>query len=158
MFDEPLPDIGMISDVLSNHLIKEGVRPERYKKLLDQLISSINSSLVKFEGKQIPLAVRVLFQYQVIGASEVLDTIEKVTSNDSELLEKISRLRERILFFSNRFPVNGFTDGQFDEVIRILSEANADLEREKFYPKALRYGFDYSNIIPNTKSFGKWKD
>jgi hypothetical protein len=143
-FEEPLPDIGMITDILSTHLIKEGVQPERYRKLLDQMVASLNASIEKFEGTTIAPAVRVLVQYQVLGVREVLDVIEKEAKDDSELLQSIARLRERVHAFSKRFDVPDFMDGQFDEVIRILKRDGAELGRSEFYKKALRYGFDYS--------------
>jgi hypothetical protein len=142
-FEEPLPDIGMITDIFSTHLIKEGVQPERYKKLLDQITASINSSLEKFEGRTIAPGVRVLVQYQVLGAKEVLDAIEKEGKDDNELLEKIARLRERVNAFSKRFDVPGFTDGQFPQVMEIFRKDGSDLDRLQFYRRALRYAFDY---------------
>jgi hypothetical protein len=142
-FAEPLPDIAIVVDTLSTHLIKEGLRPERYRKLLDQIIASINASIQKFEGKSIAPGVKVLVQYQVVGAKEILDVVEKEAREDKELVEKISRLRERILAFSKRFEVEGFTDGQFDEVIEILRREGSDLGRSGFYERALRFGFDY---------------
>jgi hypothetical protein len=142
-FEEPLPDVGMITDIFSIHLIKEGVQPERYKKLLDQMIASINSSLEKFEGKTASPAVRVLLQYQVLGVKEVLDVIEKESEGDIELLEKIAHLRERVLAFSKRFDVPDFTDGNFEQVMEILRRDGAELGRAQFYKKALRFAFDY---------------
>jgi hypothetical protein len=143
-FEEPLPDVGMITEILASHLIKEGVQVERLKKLLDQMIASINTSLEKFEGKMTPRGVQVLVQYQVLGVREILDIIEKEATEDRELLEKIARLRERVLAFSKRFAVDNFTDGNFEEVMAILKKDGADLGRSKFYRKALRYAFDYS--------------
>lgn len=141
-FDEPHPDLGLVSDVFSTHLIKEGVVLETYKKLTDKLIAALNASLEKLEGKDFPTAIKVLTQYQVIGASEILDIIEYGTK-DKELLAKIQELRERVVEFSKRFSVEGFGDGEFEEVIEILRKNGADLERSSFYPKALSEAFDY---------------
>jgi hypothetical protein len=141
-FDEPHPDIGLVSDVLSGHLIKEGIQPETFKKLIDQLVSSINSSLEKFEGRSFSTAIKILAQYQVIGAYEILEIIEKETK-DKDLLKKISQLRDRVRAFSKRFFVEGFTLGEFEEVERILKSEGAELGREDFYTWALKYGFDY---------------
>jgi hypothetical protein len=143
-FEEPLPDIGIITETLSTHLIKEGVKPERYKKLMDQMIASVNSSFEKFEGRTVSPGVRVLFQYQVLGAKEILDIIEAESKDDRELLERISKLRERIIAFSKRFDVPGFTEGEFNEVMEIFHRDGSDLIRSEFYKNALRYAFDYA--------------
>jgi hypothetical protein len=141
-FEEPHRDVGLVSEVFATHLIKEGIEPVTYKKIAEQLITAINASLEKFEGRNFSAAIRVLAQYQVIGAYEVLDIIEYGTK-DKEFLEKIQELRGRILAFSKRFAVEGFTDGEFDEVMQIFRKQGADLERGAFYPRALREGFDY---------------
>src|SRR5579864_6977647 len=67
-FEEPIPDIGMVSDILSNHLLKEGVNPVRFKVLMEQLCDSIRASIAKYSGKNVPVAVKILIQYQVLGA------------------------------------------------------------------------------------------
>ncbi|MHB1908747.1 MAG: hypothetical protein ACYCQJ_07720 [Nitrososphaerales archaeon] len=142
MFPEPLPDIGLVSDTISTHLIKEGINPERMKKLIPQLVSSLNASMQKFEGKTFSTSVRILVQYQILSANETLDIIEK-ESRDIVLLEQVSELRERVLAFGKRFAVNKFTQGEFDEVMQIMREEGADLARSKFYPTALKLGFDF---------------
>ncbi len=142
-WDEPGPDVGIVSDTLSGHLVKEGVKPARFKILLDQLTSSIEASLKRFQGKAYPAAIRILAQYQVIGANEILDILQK-ESNDKELLEKISTLRSRVEDFRKMFLVEGFTDGGFEQVLDLLKKYGPDLGRERFYPKVLKFGFDYS--------------
>ena len=141
-WDEPAPDIGMISETLATHLIKEGMKPERFKILIEQLSSSVEASLSKFQGKNYPAAIRILVQYQVLGAIEILNILQKET-NDQDLLEKISTLRSKVEEYRKRFAVEGFTEGSFEQVIDLLKKNGPDLGREKFYLKALKYGFDY---------------
>ena len=141
--DEPNADIGSVPDALSVHLIKEGVNVEHYRGLLDRLIESIDASIERFEGRTFTAAIKILTQYQVIGAYEVIDVIEKETK-DPELLEKIGKLRKKIESFSKIFHVEGFTDGNFEQVMDLLKKNGPHLGRERFYPRALKYGFDYS--------------
>ncbi len=142
-FDEPASEIGTVTEVLSAHLIKEGLNLERFERLMDLLSSFVHASLEKFsKRKNPPTAIRVLTQYQVLGALEILDVIEK-QAKDAELTQKSAKLRELIARFGKMFAVEGFTDGQFEEVSEILRKSGPDLGREGFYPKALESGFDY---------------
>jgi hypothetical protein len=140
-WDEPHPDIGSVVEVLYTHLIKEGINEERYKELAEQLIVSVEASLGKYAGRDFTTAVKILTQYQVLGANEILDVLQKETK-DAELLSKLGRLREKVRAFSERFRVNGFTFGEFEEVKQLL-KGNDKLGREGFYDDALRFGFDY---------------
>ena len=142
-FEEPIPDIGMVSEILSNHLLKEGVNPIRFKVLMEQLCDSIRASIAKYSGKSFPVAIKILVQYQVLGAKEILDTIER-ESMDAELIEKISKLRNLVDEYKKRFEVEGFTDGSFEQVVDLLRKNGSDMGRQDFYPKALKFGFDYS--------------
>lgn len=141
-WDEPGPDVAIVSDILSSHLIKEGLKPDRFKLLMEQLSSSLAASLTKFQGKRYPAAIRILTQYQVLGANEILNVLQK-ENNDQELLEKISKLRTAVEEYRKRFAVEGFTDGSFEQVLDLLRRNGPDLGREKFYPKALKYALDY---------------
>ncbi len=141
--DEPGPDIGVVTDVLALHLVKEGFNVLRLKKLCDLLASSLNASLRKFEGKDFPIGAKLLAQYLVLGAFEILDVLQLEGKWDPELLESVRNLRSKVTAFRNRFAVDGFNDGQFERVLEIMGMEGAKLGRQKFYPYALRSGFDY---------------
>ncbi len=140
--DEPGPDAGGIVDVFVSHLVKEGFNSDRFKGLVDQLHDAVDAALRKREGRQYTNPVKMLAQYQIIGANEIIDLIDS-QSTDSLLKEKVARLRSKVAEYARRFAVEGFTDGEFSEAIKLMKEKGSALGREKFYPKALRYGFDY---------------
>ena len=140
--DEPGPDVGSIVEVFVSHLVKEGFNSERFKVLVDQLYDAVDAALRKREGRQYTNPVKMLAQYQIMGANEIINLIDS-QSTDSLLKEKVARLRSKVAEYARRFAVEGFSDGEFSEAIKLMKEKGSALGREKFYPKALRFGFDY---------------
>lgn len=140
---EPQHDLGSIVDVLSAHLIKEGVNTKRISKLIDQLSDLVLASLQKFEKRRFTTALKVLVQYAVMGSREIISVIERESGGDRELLGRLRSLRERVEQFSLQFSVNGFGNGEFERVDKILRREGAYLGRESFYKRAIRSGFDY---------------
>ena len=143
LWDEPAAGVGQITQTLSTYLIKEGFNAERLKTLVGLLTESLRAWLEFREEKECSIQVKILAQFQVIGALEILDIIES-ESKDPILGEKISALRFKIEEFRARYRVPEFTDGEFSEVEKIMMQQGADLGREKFYPRALKGAFDYS--------------
>ena len=143
LWDEPAPGVGQITQTLSTYLIKEGFNAGRLTSLVELLTRSLRAWLEFLNGKEYTVPVKILAQYQVIGAVEILDIIQR-ESKDLVLDEKISELRVQVEEFRARYAVPGFTDGEFSEVERIMMEQGADLKRAKFYPQALKRAFDYS--------------
>ena len=140
--DEPGPDVGCIVDYCVTHLVKEGFNLDRFKELFEQMYNVVDVSLRKREGRQYTNPVKMLTQYQIIGVNEMINLIDS-QSTDAVMKEKVSRLRNKVGEYARRFAVEGFTDGEFLEVMRLMKEKGSALGREKFYPKALKYGFDY---------------
>lgn len=158
LMDEPGPGVGQITDVISTHLIKEGFNPTRLKKVIDALGRSLEAWIVHLEGRQFSIPVKILAQYQVLGANEILALITK-ESRDQELTKKTARLRDIVDKFSRKFHVSGFTDGEFSEIVKIMKEQGTDLNRQGFYARALRLGFDYTeNATDLEKKALKWID
>lgn len=143
IWDEPAAGIAQISNALSMYLIKEGFIPDHIAQLLDRSSESLEGWMSSLGEKKYPVGVKILAQYQVLGALEVVDLIER-ESKDVLLTEKARNLRMTIEKFRQKFSVPGFTNGDFEEVRRILTELGPDLHREKFYPSALKSAFDYS--------------
>jgi hypothetical protein len=142
--DEPQQDMSLVLETLVSHLIKEGVNVERLKKLVEKLTLALDASLEKHRGRKFPSSIKILTQYMVLSANEIIDVIQSQSRNDQQLLRLLGVLREKANQFGKHFAVEGFTDGQYEQVATILKRDGAGLGREKFYPRALRYGFDYS--------------
>src|SRR5271169_276899 len=74
--DEPGTDIGIIVDVFVSHLVKEGFNSERFKGLVDHLCDALDAALRKREARQYTTPVKMLAQYQIIGANEIINLID----------------------------------------------------------------------------------
>ncbi len=156
LLDEPGAGIAQITDAISTHLIKEGFNAIRLKKIVEKLDQSLKAWMAHLEKRNFSVPVKILAQYQVLGAYEILDLVLR-ESKDEDLIEVTSRLRESVDRFRSKFSVSGFTDGEFSEIVNIMGNQGADLEREKFYPRALRDGFDYrENAKDLEKKALKW--
>ncbi|MDG6908189.1 MAG: hypothetical protein JRN20_20665 [Nitrososphaerota archaeon] len=142
LWDEPGPGVGVVVDVLSTQIIKEGIKTEHLKRLVDLLFDSVDASLKRYAKKKYYAPIRILCQYMVFSANEILDLLIR-ESNNHELREKSKRLKDKVKEFGESFAVSGFTDGEFSEVVQLMKQQGADLGRERFYRKALRYAFDY---------------
>jgi hypothetical protein len=143
MLDEPGIGAGQITQVISTYLIKEGFNADRLKTLIDQLTLSLRAWSDSLGEKEFTIPVKVLAQYQVFGGLEIVNLLEK-KSKDTDLNRKIAILKQALNDFRLKYDVAGFTDGEFSQVEKIFLENGADLGRKKFYPKALKSAFDYS--------------
>ncbi|MGI0090201.1 MAG: hypothetical protein ACREBS_00690 [Nitrososphaerales archaeon] len=143
LMDEPAGGVSQITEIISTYLIKEGFNADRIKKLVELLTQSLAAWLDFLGPKKFSVPVKILAQYQVLGALEIIDLIER-ESKDPDLNEEALKLRDKITEFREKYAVPGFTEGEFYEVEKILSEQDNDLGRERFYPHALRFAFDYS--------------
>lgn len=142
LMDEPGAGIAPVIDTISTHLIKEGFNAVRLKKIINKLDQSLKAWITHLEKRNFSIPVKILAQYQVLGAYEILDLITR-ESRDEDLSAAAMRLSETVDQFRRKFFVSGFTDGEFSEVVNIMRSQGADLERQDFYPRALRSGFDY---------------
>jgi Bacterial protein of unknown function (DUF885) len=143
MFDEPGPGVGQVVEAISSHLIKEGINEERLQNLVDSLSEALKAWQEYLEGKEFSVPVKILAQYQILGAMEILDLLLKEAKTNGLTL-KVTNLKEVVSEFAQKYSVPGFTQGEFSEVIRIMKDSGADLGREKFYDRALKFGFDYT--------------
>lgn len=143
LWDEPGAGIAQVTNAISGYLIKEGIVSDHLKELLDRAYKSLEAWNVFLDQRTYPVAIRILAQYQVLGAFEVIDLIES-QSTDPQLTEITRSLRTAIERIRQKFSVIGFTDGDFEEVVKILAQQGPDLERESFYPYALKKAFDYN--------------
>lgn len=142
LFNEPGVTVGLIVEAISAHLMKEGVNEERLQNLLGSLLESLKSWEGYLEGKEYSVPVKILTQYHVLGAVEILDVLLKEAKSNG-LIQRAGALKETIQNFGRKYAVPSFTFGEFSEVIRIMRESDANLGREKFYDRALKFGFDY---------------
>lgn len=142
-WDEPAPGIAQVTNALAGYLIKEGFIPDHIFQMLDRSIESLEAWIDFLGEKKYPVSVSILAQYQILGTLEVIDLVLR-ESKDQALTEKALALRRTVELFRQKCAVIGFTNGDFEEVKMILEKQGADLKRENFYPRALRYAFDYS--------------
>lgn len=142
-WDEPAAGIAQVTNALSGYLIKEGFNPEHIARMLGLSAESLEAWTSFLGDRKYPVGVRILAQYQVLGALEVLDLVER-ESKDESLTEKARALRRTVEVFREKYSVAGFTNGDFEEVKKILIEQGANLQRKSFYPRALKLAFDYS--------------
>ncbi len=142
-FEEPGVGVAQVTQAISVHLIKEGLKAAHLEPLTRSLAESLDAWLRFLEGREYTVAVKILAQYQALGALEVINMLER-EAKEPALLESVGKLRKKVDEFRSAYQVPGFTLGEFEEVEKIMLDKGADLGREKFYPRALKFGFDYA--------------
>ena len=142
LFDEPQPVLDDIVGTIFAHLAKEGVDESHMLSLLDYATKDVAACKARYSKKEIPVAVKALTLYRVDGVLDILDTI-KGESKSPVVKRACDALKEKVTDYVGLFELEGWGKGEFHNVERIFKEKGFDLGRQKFYPRALRYGFDY---------------
>jgi hypothetical protein len=142
MFDEPQPVLDDIVGTIFAHLAKEGVNDAHMLSLLDYAVKDVDACKARYAKKDIPVAVKALTLYRLDGVLDILDTV-KGESKNPQVKAACDALKERVSDYVKLFELDGWGKGEFPNVERIFKEKGFDLARQKFYPRALRNGFDY---------------
>ncbi len=142
LFDEPQPVLDDIVGTIFAHLAKEGIKDAHMLSLLNFAMKDVDACKARFSKKQIPVAVKALTLYRLDGALEILDTV-KGESKSAEVKAACDALKSKVSDYVKLFELDGWGKGEFPNVERIFKEKGFDLGRQKFYPIALKKGFDY---------------
>jgi len=105
-------------------------------------MEDIDASHARFAKKQIPIAVKALALYRLDGVLDILETV-KHESKSPKVKGACEALKSKVADYVKLFELEGWGKGEFPNAERIFRERGFDLGREKFYPIALRKGFDY---------------
>ena len=142
LFDEPQPVLDDIVGTIFAHLAKEGLNDTHMLSLLDYAMKDVDACKARYSKKEIPVAVKALTLYRLDGVLEILDTV-KGESRSEKVKEASEALKEKVSDYVKLFELEGWGKGEFPNVERIFKEKGFDLGRQKFYPVALKKGFDY---------------
>jgi len=142
LFDEPQPVLDDIVGTIFAHLAKEGVNDTHMLSLLGYAMKDVDACKARYSKKEIPVAVKALTLYRLDGVLEILDTV-KSESRSAKVKEASEALKEKVSDYVRLFELEGWGKGEFPNVERIFKEKGFDLGRQKFYPVALKKGFDY---------------
>jgi len=142
MFDEPQPVLDDIVGTIFAHMAKEGINDEHMLSFLGYAMKDVDACKARFSKKQIPVAVKGLTLYRLDGVLEILATVKR-ESRSHEVKEACDALRSKVEDYVKLFELEGWGKGEFPNVENIFREHGSDLARQKFYPLALRKGYDY---------------
>jgi len=142
MFDEPQPVLDDIVGTIFAHLAKEGIKDAHMLSLLDYAMKDVDACKERYSRKEIPVAVKALALYRLDGVLDILDTV-KAGSKSPQVKEACDALKGKVSDYVELFELKGWGKGEFQNVERIFREEGFDLGRQKFYPRALKNGFDY---------------
>ncbi|MDE1858037.1 MAG: hypothetical protein KGI26_03095 [Thaumarchaeota archaeon] len=142
LFDEPQPVLDDIVGTIFAHLVKEGINDAHMLTLLGNAAEDIDACSRRFSGRDIPVAVKALTLYRLGGALQILDTV-KGESKSTEVRKACDDLKSKVANYVKLFELEGWGHGEFPNAERIFKEKGSDLRRQKFYPIALKKGFDY---------------
>ncbi|HZW84844.1 MAG TPA: hypothetical protein VFE91_02945, partial [Nitrososphaerales archaeon] len=143
LFDEPQPVLDDIVGTIFAHLVKEGVNDEHMTSLMEYAARTIDVSKARYSKRKIPVAVKALTLYRLGGALQILDTV-KGESKSPAVSASVDSLKAKVKDYVKLFELEGWGMGEFENAERIFREQGFDLDREKFYPAALKKAFDYS--------------
>jgi hypothetical protein len=142
MFDEPQPVLDDIVGTIFAHLAKEGINDAHMLSLLDYAMKDVDACRARYSNKEIPVAVKALTLYRLDGVLDILDTL-KAESKSSQVKKACDALKGKVSDYVELFKLKGWGKGEFPNVERIFMKEGFDLGRQKFYPRALKNGFDY---------------
>ena len=142
MFDEPQPVLDDIVGTIFAHLAKEGVDDAHMLSLLGYALKDVAACKARYSKKEIPVAVKALALYRLDGVLDILDTV-KAESSNPKVKDACDALKEKVSDYVRLFELEGWGKGEFPNVERIFRQKGFDLGRQKFYPRALKKGFDY---------------
>jgi hypothetical protein len=150
-FDEPQPILDDIVGALFAHLAKEGLNEEHMLSLLIGSADAVDATRERFEGREVPIGVKVLTLYRLGGVLDILDTV-KGESKDERVKQACDSLKAKTTEFVNLFNVEGLGKGEFANVEKVFAEHGFQLGRESFYKQALEWGFDYTETPEQLES------
>jgi hypothetical protein len=141
-FTEPQPVLDDIVGAIFAHLVKEGIKDDHMISLLKYAGRDIDACAERFSKRKIPVAVKALTLYRLGGVLEILDTVKGETKSQA-LKSQCDMLKAKVSDYVKLFALDGFGMGEFPNVEKIFRKYGSDLGRQKFYPLALKKGFDY---------------
>jgi hypothetical protein len=157
-FEEPQPVLDDIVGSVYAHLVKEGVNIEHMFSLLSYAEKAIQAASERFSKKEVPVGVKVLTLYRLDSVNGILDAVRDGTRS-RKLKQKCDSVKEMVGKFASLFYVDGFGSGQFENVMKIFERDGFSLERQNFYPIALRKGLDYHETSDELEEKAmKWLD
>jgi hypothetical protein len=142
LFDEPQPVLDDIVGAIFAHLVKEGINDAHMLSLLNYAVKDVEACTTRYSNRDIPVAVKALTLYRLDGALEILDTVKGETKN-LKVKEACDVLKAKVSEYVKLFDLEGWGKGEFPNAERVFKEKGFDLGRQKFYPVALRKGYDY---------------
>ena len=142
MFDEPQPVLDDIVGTIFAHLAKEGINDAHMLSLLDYAMKGVEACKARYSEKKIPVAVKALTLYRLDGVLDILDTVKGETKSPG-VKKACDALKGKVTDYVKLFELEGWGKGEFPNVERIFNREGFDLGRQKFYPRALKNGFDY---------------
>ncbi|HXW94514.1 MAG TPA: hypothetical protein VEJ19_02255 [Nitrososphaerales archaeon] len=142
MFDEPQPVLDDIVGTIFAHLAKEGINDAHMLSLLDYAMKDVAACKARYSKKSIPVAVKALTLYRLEGVLDILDTV-KAECKSPEVKGACDALKEKVSDYVRLFELEGWGNGEFPNVERIFKKKGFDLGRQRFYPRALKKGFDH---------------
>lgn len=143
LFDEPQPVLDDIVGTIFAHLVKEGVNDAHMLSLLGYAMKDVDACAARYSKKEIPVAVKALALYRLDGVLEILDTV-KHESKSPKVKEACDVLKAKVSEYVKLFELDGWGRGEFPNVEKIFNTKGSELGREKFYPTALKKGYDYA--------------
>lgn len=142
-FDEPQPVLEDITNSIFAHLVKEqGVNEEHMLSLLASAWRAIEARRARYQGKDVPVALKALVLYRYTGFGELLDVVRK-ESKDARVKKECRELKAKAAEYADLFRLRGFGAGEFPRVEKIFRKSGSALGREKVYPRILRKAYDY---------------
>jgi hypothetical protein len=142
-FAEPQPVLDDIVGAIFAHLVKEGIKEDHMSSLLEYAEKDIDACTERFSKRKIPIVVKALTLYRLGGVLEILDTVKGETKT-AALKAQCDSLKAKVSNYAKLFALDEFGNGEFPNVERIFRKYGSDLGRQKFYPRALKKGFDCS--------------
>jgi hypothetical protein len=127
---------------LFGHLVKEGIKPAHLVSLTQYGGKALNAYLETKAGVDWPIGQRLLAEIRCDGLVEILGVIAGSTASKA-LKAAVNDLLVTVKKYEKRVHVDGYKNGTFDEVSKIIRERGCALERQGIYAQALRDLYDY---------------
>ncbi len=143
MFDEPQPVLDDIVGTIFAHMAKEGINDEHMFSLLEYAMRDVDACRERFSERAIPVAVKALALYRLDGVIEILNTV-KGQSRSQKVRGACDELKSKVADYVRLFELEGWGRGEFPNVEKIFKAHGSDLARQRFYPFALKKGYDYA--------------
>jgi hypothetical protein len=123
--------------------VKEGVNDRHMLSLLEDAAKTVDACEKRFSGRRVPVGVKALTLYRLDGVVDILDTVRRETKS-YKVKAACAALKTKVAGYVKMFELEGFGRGEFPNVEKVFKRDGFELGRKKFYPDALKKGFDYS--------------